>query len=127
MFKKSLLISGATLLATTIAMPANAQVEDEIIVTATKRAQTLQETPVAVTVTSSDTIEKAQILDIKDLQSVVPTFRVSQLQNTANTTLTIRGFGNGGNNYGIEPAVGLFIDGVYVSLLGRWADQYYSD
>ncbi len=115
MFKKSLLISGATLLATTIAMPANAQVEDEIIVTATKRAQTLQETPVAVTVTSSDTIEKAQILDIKDLQSVVPTFRVSQLQNTANTTLTIRGFGNGGNNYGIEPAVGLFIDGVYRS------------
>jgi len=30
-------------------------------------------------------------------------------------TLTIRGFGNGGNNYGIEPAVGLFIDGVYRS------------
>lgn len=115
MFKKSLLISGATLLATTIAMPAYAQVDDEIIVTATKRAQTLQETPVAVTVTSSDTIEKAQILDVKDLQSVVPTFRVSQLQNTANTTLTIRGFGNGGNNYGIEPAVGLFIDGVYRS------------
>ena len=96
-------------------MPAYAQVDDEIIVTATKRTQTLQETPVAVTVTSSDTIEKAQILDIKDLQSVVPTFRVSQLQNTANTNLSIRGFGNGGNNYGVEPAVGLFIDGVYRS------------
>jgi len=70
---------------------------------------------VAVTVTTSDVIEKAQILDIKDLQSVVPTFRVSQLQNSANTSLSIRGFGNGGNNIGIEPAVGVFIDGVYRS------------
>lgn len=115
MLKRTLLISSATILAAAIALPASAQVDDEIIVTATKRTQTLQETPVAVTVTSSDTIEKAQILDIKDLQSVVPTFRVSQLQNTANTSLSIRGFGNGGNNYGIEPAVGLFIDGVYRS------------
>ena len=115
MFKKSILLTSSILLAASIAAPANAQIEDEIIVTATKRPSTLQETPVAVTVTSSETIEQAQILDIKDLQSVVPTFRVSQLQNTANTTLTIRGFGNGGNNYGIEPAVGLFIDGVYRS------------
>lgn len=117
MFKKSLLVSGAAILATATALPAYAQSadDDEIIVTATKRSSTLQETPVAVSVTSADVIQKAQILDIKDLQSVVPAFRVSQLQNSANTTLTIRGFGNGGNNYGIEPAVGLFIDGVYRS------------
>lgn len=117
MFKKTLLISSAAVLATATALPAYAQsaADDEIIVTATKRSSTLQETPVAVSVTSADVIEKAQILDIKDLQTVVPTFRVSQLQNSANTTLTIRGFGNGGNNYGIEPAVGLFIDGVYRS------------
>ena len=88
---------------------------DEIIVTATKRAKTLQEVPLSVSVTTADVIEKAQILDIKDLQSVVPTFRVSQLQNSANTSLAIRGFGNGGNNLGIEPAVGVFIDGVYRS------------
>jgi len=117
MFKKSLLVSSAAILATASALPAYAQsaADDEIIVTATKRSSTLQETPVVVSVTSADVIEKAQIIDIKDLQSVVPAFRVSQLQNSANTTLTIRGFGNGGNNYGIEPAVGLFIDGVYRS------------
>jgi len=115
MMKKSFLLTTSVLMAGAIAMPAAAQVEDEIIVTATKRAQTLQEVPVAVTVTTADVIEKAQILDIKDLQSVVPTFRVSQLQNSANTSLSIRGFGNGGNNIGIEPAVGVFIDGVYRS------------
>ncbi len=116
MLRKSALLTSSIALGLSVALPATAQTyEDEIIVTATKRPQTLQETPVAVTVTSADVVEKAQILDIKDLQTVVPTFRVSQLQNTANTTLTIRGFGNGGNNYGIEPAVGLFIDGVYRS------------
>lgn len=114
---RSLLATSTATLALLAAPAAYAQnnFEDEVIVTATKRQTTLQDTPVAVTVTSADVIEKAQILDIKDLQSVVPTFRVSQLQNSGNTTLTIRGFGNGGNNIGIEPSVGLFIDGVYRS------------
>ena len=88
---------------------------EEIVVTATKRAKTLQEIPIAVTVTSADTIEKANIQDIKDLQSLVPSLRVSQLQNSTNTNFVIRGFGNGANNPGIEPSVGIFIDGVYRS------------
>jgi outer membrane receptor protein involved in Fe transport len=88
---------------------------EEIVVTAAKRSQTLQEIPIAVSVTSAETIEKAQILDISDLQSVVPSLRVSQLQNSTNTNFVIRGFGNGANNPGIEPSVGVFIDGVYRS------------
>ena len=116
MIKTRSLLAATTASLALLASPTFAQdFDDEIIVTATKRQTTLQDTPVAVTVTTADVIEKAQILDIKDLQSVVPTFRVSQLQNSANTTLIIRGFGNGGNNIGIEPSVGLFIDGVYRS------------
>lgn len=114
--RTSLLAASASAFALLATAPAFAQDNDDvIIVSATKRNTTLQETPVAVTVTTADVIEKAQILDIKDLQTVVPTFRVSQLQNAGNTTLTVRGFGNGGNNIGIEPSVGLFIDGVYRS------------
>ncbi|MGB6229413.1 MAG: TonB-dependent receptor [Litorimonas sp.] len=117
MIKTRSVLATSTAALALLATPAFAQtsVQDEVIVTATKRATTLQDTPVAVTVTPAEVIERAQILDIKDLQSVVPTFRVSQLQNSGNTTLTIRGFGNGGNNIGIEPSVGLFIDGVYRS------------
>jgi len=88
---------------------------EEIVVTATKRAQTLQDIPIAVTVTSGETIEKAQIQDLLDLQSVVPSLRVSQLQTSRNANFVIRGFGNGANNPGIEPSVGVFIDGVYRS------------
>ena len=114
MLKKTLLLGTTLMVAATPALAQDSS-GDEIIVTATKRAKTLQEVPLSVSVTTADVIEKAQILDIKDLQSVVPTFRVSQLQNSANTSLAIRGFGNGGNNLGIEPAVGVFIDGVYRS------------
>ena len=88
---------------------------EEIVVTAAKRATTLQEIPIAVTVTTADTIEKAQIQDIFDLQTVVPSLRVSQLQTSRNSNFVIRGFGNGANNPGIEPSVGVFIDGVYRS------------
>lgn len=88
---------------------------NDIIVTATKRSQTLQDTPIAVSVTSAADIQNAQIRDLIDLQSAVPSLRVSQLQSSANTNFIIRGFGNGANNPGIEPSVGVFIDGVYRS------------
>ena len=89
--------------------------EDAIIVTATKREQTLQDTPVAVSVTSAEAIERSQVRDLIDLQTLVPSLKVGQLQSSANTNFIIRGFGNGANNAGIEPSVGVFIDGVYRS------------
>jgi iron complex outermembrane recepter protein len=92
--------------------------EDAIIVTATKREQTLQDVPVAVSVTTADAIERAQVRDLKDLQTLVPSLRVSQLQSSASTDFIIRGFGNGSNNVGIEGSVGVFIDGVYRSRSG---------
>ena len=88
---------------------------EEIVVTSTKRQTTLQETPVAVSVIQADVLQKAQIQDIKDLQFLVPSLRVTQLQSSGNTNFLIRGFGNGANNAGIEPSVGVFIDGVYRS------------
>lgn len=86
-----------------------------VTVTATKREATLQDVPVAVSVVGEDEIEKAEIQDLGDLQSIVPSLRVGQLQSSANTNFIIRGFGNGANNVGIEPSVGVFIDGVYRS------------
>jgi len=117
MLKKTLLLGSSVMLAAAIATPAQAQdnPDDEIIVTATKRTQTLQDTPVAVTVTGAAEIEKANIRDIKDLQSVVPSLVVTTNQNSAQSTFTIRGFGNGANNTGLEPSVGVFVDGVYRS------------
>ena len=108
----SALLSGAAFSA--VSLPALAQT-DEIIVSATKREQTLQEVPVAVSVVDAEVIEDAQIIDLIDLQASVPSLRVTQLQNSSQTNFVIRGFGNGANNPGIESAVGVFIDGVFRS------------
>ncbi|PHS40495.1 MAG: TonB-dependent receptor [Robiginitomaculum sp.] len=116
MFSKKIGLLASTALVASLAFSGTASAQiDEIIVTATKRTQTLQETPVTVSVTTADVLDKAQILDIQDLQSVVPSLRVGQLQSSSNTNFRIRGFGNGANNAGIEPSVGVFIDGVYRS------------
>jgi outer membrane receptor protein involved in Fe transport len=97
------------------AMAQDAATLDEIVVTASKREQTLNDIAVAVSVTSAQTLEEARIIDILDLHSVVPSLRTSQLQTSTQTNFIIRGFGNGANNPGIESSVGVFIDGVYRS------------
>ena len=121
--KFALSLGAGALALTALSLPAIAQESEEdtsrtlqkITVTATKREQTLQDVPVAVSVVGEDEIEKAEIQDLNDLQSIVPSLRVGQLQSSANTNFIIRGFGNGANNAGIEPSVGVFIDGVYRS------------
>ena len=87
----------------------------EIVVTATKREQTLQDVPISVSVTSEATIEQAHIKDLIDLQSVVPSLKVQQFNAIGQTNFLIRGFGNGSGNDGIESSVGVFVDGVYRS------------
>ncbi len=100
---------------TTTAVAQEEALLEEIIVVSQKREQTLQSLPVAVSVVSQTAMDEAQVLDIKDLQSLVPSLRVSQLQASGNTTFIVRGFGNGANNAGIEPSVAVYIDGVYRS------------
>lgn len=87
----------------------------DITVTATKRPQTLRQTPISVAVTDAGTVERAQIRDLIDLPSVVPSLEVKQENATGQTNFYIRGFGNGAGNDGIESSVGVFIDGVYRS------------
>ena len=107
---------GATLATSTwMAAAQNTGALEEIIVTAQKRDQTLQDVPISVAVTSAATIEQAQILDLIDLQSVVPSLKVVQANAVGQATFIIRGFGNGAGNDGIESSVGVFIDGVYRS------------
>ena len=89
-----------------------------VTVTSNKRETTLQDIPVAVTVADAQTIDRAAINDISDLQSVVPSLRVQTRQNAPASNFFIRGFGNGAEAIGIEPSVGVFVDGVYRSRSG---------
>ena len=88
---------------------------DDIIVTAQKREQSLQDVPIVVTSLSQALLEDAGVKDIKDLQILTPGMTVTSTQSEASTTVRIRGAGTVGDNPGLESSVGVVIDGVYRS------------
>ena len=84
---------------------------EEIVVTATKRSESLQDVPISVGVVSGDTIEAYDIQDLTDLQGFVPGLTV---QSTfGNWAVRIRGIGSGQANLAFDSSVSIFKDGVY--------------
>ena len=86
---------------------------DQIIVTAQKREQRLQDVPIVVTVVGEQLIEDAGVRDIKDLTVLTPGLLVTSTSNETVTTARVRGVGTVGDNPGLESSVGVVIDGVY--------------
>lgn len=91
---------------------------DDIIVTAQKREQSLQDVPIVVTSLNQETLDNAGVRDIKDLQILTPGMTVTSTQSETSTTARIRGVGTVGDNPGLESSVGVVIDGVYRSRNG---------
>ena len=83
---------------------------DEVIVTAQKREQSLQEVPTAVTAVGGDKIESMAIMRLDSLTSYMPNVTVTD--GTSSDNIFIRGVGSG-TNLGFEQSVGLYIDGLY--------------
>jgi iron complex outermembrane receptor protein len=84
----------------------------EVVVTATKAGVTnLQKTPLAVSVVGGDDLQASQVVNIRELQSLVPALRVTQ--NSAEMILYVRGVG--GRQIGGESGVSIYVDGVYLS------------
>jgi outer membrane receptor protein involved in Fe transport len=86
---------------------------DELIVTAQKRTQSLQDVPIVVTSVNAQQLQDAGVRDIKDLTIVTPGLTVTTTSSSAITTARIRGIGTVGDNFGLESSVGVVIDGVY--------------
>ena len=91
---------------------------EEIVVTATKRATSLQDTPVTVNAFSSSTIQDAGINSASDLANATPSLSVNTNTSPFTTRLTIRGIGTAQTDPALEPSVGMFVDGVYVGRSG---------
>ena len=100
---------------TASAQDGQASTVDDIIVTAQKREQNLQDVPIVVTSLSQETLADAGVKDIKDLQILTPGMTVTSTSSEASTTARIRGVGTVGDNPGLESSVGVVIDGVYRS------------
>jgi len=83
---------------------------EEVIVTAQKREQSLQDVPVSVSVISGDAISKTGMTNLDELSTHVPNLSIAEGSQT--TGITMRGLGSG-INQGFEQSVGMFIDGIY--------------
>jgi iron complex outermembrane receptor protein len=90
----------------------------EIIVTATRRADTVANVPIAISAVSAATLQNSGANDIRQLNQVAPSLLVSSTGSEANGSARIRGIGTVGDNPGLESSVAVFIDGVYRSRSG---------
>lgn len=86
----------------------------EIIVTAQRRTENLQDVPIAITAANSETLAQARVENVANIQAISPSisFRVTNIA-TSSANLIIRGLGTTGNSRSFEGSVGVFIDGVY--------------
>jgi len=86
---------------------------EEVIVTAQKREQSMQDVPVAVSAFSGEMIQQSGATDLLDLASNAPSLIVDQVQSSSVISFGIRGVFTSSQNFGLESSVGLYVDGVY--------------
>lgn len=92
---------------------------EEIVVTAAGRVQLVQSVPIAVNVIGGSQLENAGVTDIRGIRQLAPSLQATTGQSAATgAVLFIRGIGTAGDNPGFEPAVGVYIDGVFRARAG---------
>jgi iron complex outermembrane receptor protein len=91
----------------------------EIIVTARRREENLQTTPVAVTAVTSETLEKRNVINLAQIARIAPSLTVYQtVGGLASAGMFMRGIGYADNIPGQDNPIGIYFDGVYGGRLG---------
>lgn len=89
---------------------------EEIVVTAQKRSESLQDTPISVSAVTSQILEDRQILTVEGLQHLVPNLYMEQaLTGTTTPKMFLRGVGVDNQVFSFDSPIGLYVDGVYIA------------
>ncbi|NND67191.1 MAG: TonB-dependent receptor plug domain-containing protein, partial [Halioglobus sp.] len=106
--------SAVILLTAQLALAGEAQagVLEEIIVTAQKRAENVQDIPVTINVVAGDQLDNFSIRDTNDLGDAVPGLTIQHTPQNL-SQVTVRGIGTGAGGESIDQSVGLFVDGIW--------------
>ncbi|ALJ16384.1 TonB-dependent receptor [Sphingopyxis macrogoltabida] len=83
---------------------------EEIVVTAQRRSERLQDVPIAITVVGSEQLERAGVTDVQDLGTVAPSLNITRFGGAA--SLRIRGVGSSIISEGQENSVSIYVNGV---------------
>jgi iron complex outermembrane receptor protein len=87
---------------------------EEVIVTAQKREQSMQDVPLTIAAVSNELIQQANLESLDEVQTLVPALNIYSATGPALTSIIIRGAGTGVSAITLEPSVGIFIDGVFM-------------
>jgi iron complex outermembrane receptor protein len=102
-----------------------APIMGDIVVTAQKRAENIQDVPISIAAFSGATLAQANVTEVSNLGRLVPNFSATRGPQVAGVRLNIRGIGASGTS-AVEPSVATFLDGIYVpragSLFGTMLD-----
>ena len=92
----------------------------DVVVTARRREEKSQDVPIAINAFAGKQLEATRTFNLRDLQQLTPSLVVT-VTNPRNTSINIRGLGNNVAVYndGLEPAVGVYLDGVYLARPGQ--------
>ena len=89
---------------------------EEVLVTAEKRESSLQETPISLLAFSSERLERFGIGDLGDLAGLAPNVTMSPFPNSRSSMVVfMRGVGNNDSQTTQDPAIGVYVDGVYIA------------
>jgi iron complex outermembrane recepter protein len=102
----------------TVSSAADQPTLEEVVVTANRREESLQDVAMSVSAFTGDFLEQAGLTDLTDLADYTPSLKITPGQDSRSTSIRIRGIGSVGTNTGIDPSVGFFIDGVYQGRAG---------
>jgi iron complex outermembrane recepter protein len=91
---------------------------EEIIVTASRRTEKLQDVAMSVSAFTSDFLADSGVNQLAGLEQYTPNLKITPGSDSRSTSIRIRGIGSIGTNSGIDPSVGLFIDGIYQGRAG---------
>ncbi|MEE4143710.1 MAG: TonB-dependent receptor [Halieaceae bacterium] len=103
---------------TSTAAFAEAPALEEVVVTATKRAESLQDIPVTVNAVTADTLQAAGVVDLADVAQLVPALTTTTNLSPFATGIRIRGIGTSQNSIALEASVAFVVDGVYMGRSG---------
>lgn len=95
----------------------------EIIVTAQKRAQNLQDVPISMEVVGGEKLADFAAVDFKAVQNYVPNVFVQQ--TNGNDTIYIRGFGSPPQNFSFDQAVSVYMDGIYAGKMRQALNPFF--
>ncbi|WP_196221844.1 TonB-dependent receptor [Sphingobium sp. CAP-1] len=97
----------------------------DIVVTATRRETTIQETPLSISAIGGESLQKSGISNPQDLSGFAPTLHVDQGLSASQTHVSIRGIAASGFNVSIGAPIATYIDDVYQPFQWGSATQMY--